>query len=97
MKDVDMKKLINTTKASNVFNEYIKGFIQNMEKYLPNSTDTNENNHKIKVSSSADEKEDIFIDALEQKPQTIRVLGARRPTLISSKINRENILPFSQR
>ncbi|MBW0498008.1 hypothetical protein O181_037723 [Austropuccinia psidii MF-1] len=68
-----------------------------MEKDLPNNTDTNKNNLKVKVYSSEDENEDIFIDALEQQPQRIRVIGPRHCNLISSKINHENILPFSQR
>ncbi|MBW0567205.1 hypothetical protein O181_106920 [Austropuccinia psidii MF-1] len=69
--------------------------IQDMEKDLQNNISANENNLNTDVPSSEDENEDVFIDALEQQPQRIRVIGPRHPTLISSKINRENILPFS--
>ncbi|MBW0482598.1 hypothetical protein O181_022313 [Austropuccinia psidii MF-1] len=71
--------------------------IQDMEKKLPDNTDTNENSPSIKTSSSENEDEDIFIDALKQQPQRIKVIGPRHPTLISSKINSKNILPFSRR
>ncbi|MBW0516593.1 hypothetical protein O181_056308 [Austropuccinia psidii MF-1] len=68
-----------------------------MEKYLQNNTNVNENNLNIDVSSSEDENELFFIDTLEQKPQRIRVIVPRHPTLISSEINCENILPLSER
>ncbi|MBW0534422.1 hypothetical protein O181_074137 [Austropuccinia psidii MF-1] len=68
-----------------------------MEKDLQNDTNANENNLNIDVSLSEDENEDVFIDALQQKPQRIRVIGPRHPTLISRKINCKNILQFSQR
>ncbi|MBW0497618.1 hypothetical protein O181_037333 [Austropuccinia psidii MF-1] len=58
-----------------------------MEKDLQNNTNVNENALNIDVSSSEDQNEDFLIDALEQKPQRIRVIGPRHPTLISSKIN----------
>ncbi|MBW0569760.1 hypothetical protein O181_109475 [Austropuccinia psidii MF-1] len=75
--------------------DFFPGSIQDMEKNLPDSTDINENNPRIKSLSSEDEEEDIFIDAFKQQPQRIRVIGSRDPTLISSEINSENILPFS--
>ncbi|MBW0500087.1 hypothetical protein O181_039802 [Austropuccinia psidii MF-1] len=55
-----------------------------------------ENPSNIK-SISDREDDDIFVDALKKQPQRIRVIGPRHPTLISSKINSNNILPFPQR
>ncbi|MBW0561265.1 hypothetical protein O181_100980 [Austropuccinia psidii MF-1] len=41
-------------------------------------------------------EEDVFHDALEELPlRRIKVIGPQHPTLISSDINTENILPFS--
>ncbi|MBW0592117.1 hypothetical protein O181_131832 [Austropuccinia psidii MF-1] len=54
-------------------------------------------NHSNIESISNYEDEDVFVDALEQQPQRIRVIGPRHPTLISSEINSDNILPFTQR
>ncbi|MBW0558248.1 hypothetical protein O181_097963 [Austropuccinia psidii MF-1] len=68
-----------------------------MEKDLQNNTDEKENNLNIDVSSSEEENEDFFIDALEQEPLRIKVIGPRHPTLISSEMNSENILLFPQR
>ncbi|MBW0476698.1 hypothetical protein O181_016413 [Austropuccinia psidii MF-1] len=75
---------------------FFPGLMQDMEKNLPDDTDINENNPSIETSSSDDENEDIFIYVLKQQPQRIRVIGPGHPTLISSKINSENILTFSQ-
>ncbi|MBW0537815.1 hypothetical protein O181_077530 [Austropuccinia psidii MF-1] len=55
-----------------------------------------ENPSNIKSISDC-EDDDIFVDALEQQPQIIQVIGPRHPTLISSEINSNNILPFPQR
>ncbi|MBW0473209.1 hypothetical protein O181_012924 [Austropuccinia psidii MF-1] len=56
-----------------------------------------DNFHNIELISSDNEDEDSFVDELEQKPQRIRVIGPRHPTLISSDINSENMLPFHRR
>ncbi|MBW0532222.1 hypothetical protein O181_071937 [Austropuccinia psidii MF-1] len=54
-------------------------------------------NHSDIESISDREDDDILVDAVEQLPQRIRVIGPRHPTLISSEINSNNILPFPQR
>ncbi|MBW0464969.1 hypothetical protein O181_004684 [Austropuccinia psidii MF-1] len=59
----------------------------NMEEIL-SSIDTNYVNN---------EEEEIYFDALEQKPKRIRLIGPRHPTLISREIHNNNILPFSRR
>ncbi|MBW0505197.1 hypothetical protein O181_044912 [Austropuccinia psidii MF-1] len=42
-------------------------------------------------------KEDVFHEALEELPvRRIKVIGPQHPTLITSDISIENILPFSQ-
>ncbi|MBW0465873.1 hypothetical protein O181_005588 [Austropuccinia psidii MF-1] len=42
-------------------------------------------------------EEDVFHDALEELPvRRIKVIGLRHPTLITSDISTENILPFSR-
>ncbi|MBW0476700.1 hypothetical protein O181_016415 [Austropuccinia psidii MF-1] len=43
------------------------------------------------------ESEEISVDALEKQPKLIQVIGPRDPTLISSEINSNKILPFSRR
>ncbi|MBW0536646.1 hypothetical protein O181_076361 [Austropuccinia psidii MF-1] len=63
--------------------------------------ETNSDSNMEDSSSSVDsisldnEREKIFVDALEQQPKRIQVIGPRHPTLISSEINSNNILPFS--
>ncbi|MBW0570239.1 hypothetical protein O181_109954 [Austropuccinia psidii MF-1] len=43
-------------------------------------------------------EEDVFHDTLEELPvRIIKVIGPRHPTLITSNISTNNILPFSQR
>ncbi|MBW0466956.1 hypothetical protein O181_006671 [Austropuccinia psidii MF-1] len=65
--------------------------------------ETNSNSNIEDSSSSIDstsldnESKNIFVDALEQQSKRIRVIGPRHPTLISSKIDSNNILPFSRR
>ncbi|MBW0495210.1 hypothetical protein O181_034925 [Austropuccinia psidii MF-1] len=50
------------------------------------------------LSSDSATEGDVFHDALEELPaRRIRVIGPRHPTLISSEIRTNNILPFSRR
>ncbi|MBW0551687.1 hypothetical protein O181_091402, partial [Austropuccinia psidii MF-1] len=56
-----------------------------------------DDSHDIELIPTDDEDEDSFVDSLEQQPQRIRVIGPRHPTLISSEIDSENILPFRRR
>ncbi|MBW0538984.1 hypothetical protein O181_078699 [Austropuccinia psidii MF-1] len=50
------------------------------------------------LPSDSTTKGDVFHDALEEIPALrIRVIGPRHPTLISSEIRTNNILPFSRR
>ncbi|MBW0494009.1 hypothetical protein O181_033724 [Austropuccinia psidii MF-1] len=78
----------NTPLQFPVFNFSFKDIHQNQNSdsdtsYLPSDSAT---------------KEDVFHDALEELPAwRIRVIGPRHPTLISSEIRTNNILPFSRR
>ncbi|MBW0556300.1 hypothetical protein O181_096015 [Austropuccinia psidii MF-1] len=70
---------------------------QIIEEETPANSNSEENFPSIESISVNDKNEDFYVDALEQQPQRIRVIGPRHPTLISSKINSNNILPFTQR
>ncbi|MBW0530092.1 hypothetical protein O181_069807, partial [Austropuccinia psidii MF-1] len=78
-----------------IFNAF-PGLIQTSERELPDDQ-PKDNSHSIELIPADDEDEDSFFDALEQKPQQIRVIGPRHPTLISSEIDSKNILPFCRR
>ncbi|MBW0489909.1 hypothetical protein O181_029624, partial [Austropuccinia psidii MF-1] len=49
------------------------------------------------TDSMSDEEEETYVDALEHQPSRIRIIGPRHPTLISSEINSNNILPYPRR
>ncbi|MBW0536050.1 hypothetical protein O181_075765, partial [Austropuccinia psidii MF-1] len=68
--------------------------IQTAEEF---STDSEEDSSSIEFNSIDNEDEDTYVDALEHQPKRICVIGPRHPTLISSKIDSNNILPFPQR
>ncbi|MBW0572419.1 hypothetical protein O181_112134, partial [Austropuccinia psidii MF-1] len=88
--------------------QFQKQITEEIFKTFPNSTSitteepTNESNSEENSSNTEsvpeeNEEVDIFVDALEQQPQRIRVIGPRHPTLISREIDRDNILPFPRR
>ncbi|MBW0548453.1 hypothetical protein O181_088168, partial [Austropuccinia psidii MF-1] len=58
---------------------------------------TKENSSNMDSISVNDEDEYIYVDALEQQPKGICVIGPSHPNLISSEIDSRNILPFPQR
>ncbi|MBW0538164.1 hypothetical protein O181_077879 [Austropuccinia psidii MF-1] len=73
---------------------------------FPNFNFSFNNNHQSQdldtdtsdLPSDSATKGDVFHDALEELPAwRIRVIGPRHPTLISSEIRTDNILPFSRR
>ncbi|MBW0490453.1 hypothetical protein O181_030168 [Austropuccinia psidii MF-1] len=80
MNKKNIKKLVNTTEISSLGNECIKDPNQTTE-YTSNGSNTGEDSSSIK-SNSVNNEEDIYVDALEQQPKRIRVIGPRQPTLI---------------
>ncbi|MBW0563785.1 hypothetical protein O181_103500, partial [Austropuccinia psidii MF-1] len=71
---------------------------------FPNIIFSGENEKKSLEADTSDltcnstPEEDVFHDALEELPvRRIKVIGPRHPTLITSDISTENILPFSRR
>ncbi|MBW0555444.1 hypothetical protein O181_095159 [Austropuccinia psidii MF-1] len=49
------------------------------------------------LTSINNDNEDKYVDVLEHQPKRIQVISLRHPTLISSKIDSNNILPFPHR
>ncbi|MBW0510313.1 hypothetical protein O181_050028 [Austropuccinia psidii MF-1] len=70
---------------------------QTTEEEIQINSNTDENSSSIDENSIDNESDEIYVDALEQQPKRIRVIGPRHPTLISSEIDSNNILPFSRR
>ncbi|MBW0560829.1 hypothetical protein O181_100544 [Austropuccinia psidii MF-1] len=79
---------------------------ENVFKNFPNSTQIIEEEAQLHCnteegSSSTDptsnEEEDTYVEALENQPSRIGIIGPQHPTLISSEINSNNILPYPQR
>ncbi|MBW0558315.1 hypothetical protein O181_098030 [Austropuccinia psidii MF-1] len=70
---------------------------QSTEEETNNDSNMEDSSSSVDLASLENEREEIFVDALEQQPKRIQVIGPRRPTLISSEINSNNILPFSRR
>ncbi|MBW0483969.1 hypothetical protein O181_023684 [Austropuccinia psidii MF-1] len=66
-------------------------------KEFPTDSNTEEDSSSSELNSVDNEEEDTYVDALEHKPKRIRVIGPRHPTLILSKIDSNNILPFPRR
>ncbi|MBW0552718.1 hypothetical protein O181_092433 [Austropuccinia psidii MF-1] len=96
MNKYDLKQLIDTTENDNeIFNAF-PGLIQTSERESLDDQ-PKDNSHSIELIPTDDEDKYSFFDKLEQQPQKIRVIGPRHPTLISSEIDRKNILPFCRR
>ncbi|MBW0536620.1 hypothetical protein O181_076335 [Austropuccinia psidii MF-1] len=71
--------------------------IQTTEEF-PTVSNTEEDSSSSESNSvDNEEEEDTYVEALEHQPERIRVIGPRHPTLISSEIDSNNILPFPQR
>ncbi|MBW0477147.1 hypothetical protein O181_016862 [Austropuccinia psidii MF-1] len=71
--------------------------IQTADKETQLNSNIEESSSNVDESSLSSENEETYVDALEQQPKRICVIGPRHPTIISNEIDSNNILPFSQR
>ncbi|MBW0524417.1 hypothetical protein O181_064132 [Austropuccinia psidii MF-1] len=93
------KNFITNKFAPKAWDGILLGYENNNSERESINSQPEDNSHNIKLAPSDNEDEDSVVDALEQQPQPerIKVIGHRHPTLISSEINNENILPFCRR
>ncbi|MBW0487332.1 hypothetical protein O181_027047 [Austropuccinia psidii MF-1] len=94
------KEIFPPLPSQKQFTEYIVRIfpnpIQTTEEF-PTDSNTEEDSSSSESNSVDNEEEDTYVDGLEHQPKRICVIGPRNPTLISSKIDSNNILPFPQR
>ncbi|MBW0484707.1 hypothetical protein O181_024422 [Austropuccinia psidii MF-1] len=79
MNKYDMKKLIKTNEITE---EILKTFPNSTpiaSEEPTNESYSEENSSNTELVPEENEEEDVFVNALEQQPQRIRVIGPRHP------------------